>query len=727
MTARAARCLVLGCLVATSALAAVYEQQIIIDDEDDLFTLEQRGDISSDQLDSLLEVFREGVDLNSASRDQLYDLPGLTYADCDAIIEYRKAKGRIDDPAELVAAGAITAEQLLEVAPFIRIDAARPLLPVSGKVRAVTRLTATDAMPPPALLAATLKVPWDLSAGVMLSTTRLQPATPRYDPVEGTLESAGFPYLVNVPRFYLQWASGKRRIVAGTFTIGFAERTTLDNTRRLTPNGIYLTNDFRRPNDLVRACKVSDGDSSTDDCGPNGGRYVTPDFDWRETFRGVAASIEDVSLGGEATLSTYGFLSYQSRSIYQYELYDRRFCSDPSADTADCKAPVINTPAGARLVYSTLPYLFDELAGGGHVTVKPSYRYTLGLTGYGAVPFFHAQPIELDFQEWSRYPNGGAFGAVGVNGHATFGPVNLFLEATRSFDHAVNGGGGFGVEQRTTFSPKGHELELSLRYYDDKFANPYARPISAPDELDGLRARNELGVRLRYYARFGKDWEFKTRNDFWVSPYATASTPAGVPNLYSLARVNFRGWRLFQPSLWFDIRNRNLTSNERARCAVTDYRDPARQQDPYLCNHDLYRIAARLEFNPHPSLLLAAQAWFTWTDDSSSRFDDDFRRDLQLWGEVRWRPLDWLALHLKTRYLDQDVTDRAYGESNVWTYLDVTVRLGRSVRIGARYDLFVWVDQRPATIGVTNADGTVVGARIPNPEHRLFLDVRADF
>lgn len=715
------------CLVAASARAAVYEQQIIVEDEDDLFTLEQRGDISSDQLDSLLEVLREGVDLNSASRDQLYDLPGLTYADCDAIIEYRKSKGRIDDPAELVAAGAITAEQLIEAAPFIRIDAARPLLPVSGKVRAVTRLTTTDAMAPPALFSATLKVPWDLSAGVMLATTRLQPATPRYDPLGGTLVSTGFPYMFNAPRFYLQWASGKRRVVAGTFTIGFGERTTLDNTRRQTPNGIYLTNDFRRPNDLVGACKVSDSNSSTEDCGPNGDRYVTPDFDWRETFRGVAASVEDISLGGEATISTYGFLSYQSRSIYQYELYDRRNCSDPSADTADCKSPLINTPDGTHLVYSTLPYLFDELAGGGHITVKPSYRYTLGLTGYGAMPFFHAQPIELDFQEWSRYPNGGAFGAVGLNGHATFGPVNLFLEATRSFDHSVNGGGGFGVEQRTTFSPKGHELEVSLRYYDDKFGNPYARPIAAPDELDGQRARNELGVRLRYYARFGKDWEFKTRNDFWVSPYATASSPAGVPNLYSLARVNFRGWRLFQPSVWFDIRNRNLTSNQRSSCDATDYRDPARQQDPYLCNTDLYRIAARLEFNPHKSLLIAAQAWFTWTDDAGSRFDTDFRRDLQLWGEVRWRPLDWLTLHLKTRYLDQDVSDRAYGESNVWTYLDVAARLGRYVRIGVRYDLFVWVDQRPATIGTTDIDGTVVGARFPNPENRLLLDVRAAF
>ena len=84
------------------------------------------------------------MELNSADRDELYDLPGLTYTDVDAIIAYRTAKGRIDDPAELVGAGAITAEQLLQMAPFIRIDAQGAVLPVSGKALAIGAVTATD-------------------------------------------------------------------------------------------------------------------------------------------------------------------------------------------------------------------------------------------------------------------------------------------------------------------------------------------------------------------------------------------------------------------------------------------------------------------------------------------------------------------------------------------------------------------------------------------------------
>ena len=136
------------CLVAAPARAAIYENPINVDGEEDLFEMEQRGDISEDTSQTLVELMQEGVDLNSASREQLYDLPGLTYADVDAILEYRKARGRIEDPAELVGAGAVTAEQVVQISPFIRIDAAAPLLPVSGKIRAASRVTTTDNVPP---------------------------------------------------------------------------------------------------------------------------------------------------------------------------------------------------------------------------------------------------------------------------------------------------------------------------------------------------------------------------------------------------------------------------------------------------------------------------------------------------------------------------------------------------------------------------------------------------
>ncbi len=700
------------------AFAAIYENTITAEDEDDLFTMQQRGDISQATADTLLELIREGVDLNSASRDQLYDLPGLTYEDVDAILEYRKAKGRIEDASELVGANAITAEQFLQLAPFLRIDAARLKLPISGRVRAVSQFTTTDGTAPPALLSARLKGPLDLSAGFMLFGARRMSGTPTYDPVTDSLQSSGFGYTLHLPRAFLQWHSGKRKLVAGTFTIGFGERLTLDNTRRVTPRGIYLTDDFRRPIDLARTCRLSSVDlplSGECEAGEKN-LYITPDYDWREVFRGIAGSIEDLKVGEEASVSMYGFLSYQTRSIYQYELYDRRFCDDPRDDNNDqCKAPPVYVPSrGSRLVYSTLNYLFDELTGGGHVTFKPSYRFTLGATAWAAMPFFRQQPVELDFQEWSRYPNGGAFGAVGLNGHASWRQFNFYFEASRSFDRAIGGGGGWGVVQRSTFSPKGHELELVLRFYDTAFGTPYARPVSAPDETDGLRARNEAGARVRYFGRLTRDWEVRARADFWVNPFAIENqVPAGVPNLYGLARVDFTGWRFFQPAVWVDVRNRNLLTDERGRCASGTY--VFTEGDPVVCGGDLYRVAARLEFVPLGKYLrFTTQAWYTWTDDV--RYRDRFRNDVMLWGELKSQPFEVLQLRLRSRFLFQDISDPAYLEQNLWTFLEAAWLPSKGTRLSLRYDVFVWLDQRRSTV-----------SRFPNPEHRFMLDLRTSF
>ena len=270
-------------LVAGPARAAIYENSVDVDNEEDIFEAEQRGDISSDTAETLIEIIGEGVDLNSADREQLYDLPGITYADVDAILEYRKSKGRIEDPAELVGAGALTPEQLVQIAPFIRIDAGGANLPVSGKAHLASRFTTTDNVPPPSMLSARLKGPLNLSAGFMMFTTRRRADTPTYDPVNDALASRGFFYQPHLPRVFVQWKPGNARLVAGTFTIGFGERLTLDNTRRVTPRGIYLVDDYTRSQDLSQTCKLSgtgfllDPGSGCDPAVGSKNLYITPD------------------------------------------------------------------------------------------------------------------------------------------------------------------------------------------------------------------------------------------------------------------------------------------------------------------------------------------------------------------------------------------------------------------------------------------------------------------
>lgn len=724
------------CLVGGPARAAIYENSINVDSEEDLFELEQRGDISEDTSETLVELIREGVDLNSANREQLYDLPGITYPDVDAILDYRKAKGRIDDPAELVGAGALTNEQLVQISPFIRLDAAAPLLPVSGKIHAASRFTTADNVAPPAMLTARLKGPLNLSAGFMMFTTRRRAATPTYDAVNDALQSEGFLYQPQLPRIFAQWKPGNARLVVGTFSIGFAERLTLDNSRRVTPRGIYLVDDYRRVNDLSQTCRLSTAGFEADPssgCDTADGKnlYITPDYKWRESFRGVAGSLEDLRLGEDASLSVYGFLSYQQRSVYQYELYDRRACEDPRDDGNDlCKAPPVYLPDGStRLVFSTLSNTFDELTGGGHVTFKPNYRFTFGATSYAALPFFRQEPLQLDFQEYSRYPTGGAFGAVGLDAQANYKGVNFFLEATHNFDgrFGAGGAGGYGIEQRTTYSPKNQEFELSLRLYDPGFGTPYSRPIASPDMLEGQRARNEAGARFRWMAKPTKDWEFRVRANFWVNPWATAAyspfpsdplnppdllSPAGVPNLYVLGRVDFTGWSFFQPALWVDIKNRNVASSVHGTCASGIIYT---EGETFTCGGDLYKVAARLDFVPvRKKLNLTLQGSFTWRDDV--KYKDRFRNDAQLWVEVRAQPLDFLQLRARSRYLYEDISDNTYREQSSWTYFEAAWLATKGTRVGLRYDLYVWLDERTSTAN-----------RVPNPEHRFQLDVRAAF
>ena len=68
----------------------------------------------------------------------------------------------------------------------------------------------------------------------------------------------------------------------------------------------------------------------------------------REVFRGVAVSLDSLSLGEGRTLGFFGFASLQSRSVYQYELVEH-----------EAAPPVYLEGTNTRVVFSTLPYFYD--------------------------------------------------------------------------------------------------------------------------------------------------------------------------------------------------------------------------------------------------------------------------------------------------------------------------------------------------------------------------------
>ena len=49
----------------------------------------------------------------------------------------------------------------------------------------------------------------------------------------------------------------------------------------------------------------------------------------------------------------------------------------------------------------------------------------MGVTGYFGMPFWRVPQLQLDFQEYAKYPFGGPWGVIGIDGRVTAGILAL--------------------------------------------------------------------------------------------------------------------------------------------------------------------------------------------------------------------------------------------------------------------------------------------------------------
>lgn len=722
--------LVAGVLLAASlawpaaARGAEYELFIDVDTEEQLYDLLETSQISDATFETLVDLYRRGVDLNTATREDLYTLPNLSFEDVDAILAYREEAGYIDDPAQLVAAGALSRPKLDSIAMFLVVtDPSRPLAATTGFVRYQTAWTPEDRRVPPMALQARVTTLRHLTVGVAATLSRNRIADVRYDPNREALSAVEAGPQVNVPKYFATWDDDKWGIIVGTYRIGFGQRLTFDNSGRYTPNGFYLDDALFRSTQLTRECKESAGELAESPCtGAAGDVYVTPDYRWSDALRGVAIGAKHVELP-VGWLSTYGFFSHETRDIYQYELYDRGACEDPQDDdSAACKAPDVFVRRDgqdpleptSRFSFQTLPNMFSETLGGGNFSYFAQRRIHVGVTGYGARSTWLVEGADLDFQEWSSRPYDGPsrdrpvdYGAVGADAAWGRGWADLALEVARSFDETPEGGGGFGALLRNTASWGKHELELSGRFYDDRFANPYARAISAPDEYDGLRARDEAGGRLRYNGTIAKRFALRGFFDLWAEP------SVGTPKLTSFLRGDVQATKWLRPGLWVGYQNKDLTNNTRLGCfEVSVEFDEA--GEPIPCGGEKVQVTPRLRFDPHRRVSISTQYQHEWLDDTP--YDDRLRQDASAYLIVSTQPIDGLRLRARGRYRFEDISDNTRLEQSMWSYVDVSYDIVRHFLVRLRYDLVVWLDDRTST-----------ATRIPSPEHWLRLELMGKF
>jgi hypothetical protein len=716
--------LVLALAIASPAGAAEYEIFVDIDDEEDLYELLADGQISEDTLNALIEMLRRGIDLNRATREELYMLPNLSYAEVDSILKYREQAGFIEDPAALVTTGALSERKLRAIAAFLVVRGPeQAATAVDGYVRGGSTWAAGTDDPPPGGVQVRVGVD-DYSFGVASVVTQHRIGEVAYDPARMALSAEPEAARVHIPKFFALYDNGKFAAIAGTYRIGFGQRLTFDNTDRYTPQGFYLDDALYRGTALTRTCKESAGELPVSPCsGDARYEYGTPDYRWRDGLRGFAVGTPRLD-AGPGWLSTFGFVSYNTRSIYQYEIYDKATCDDVrDDDDTGCSAPQVFRRGddvlepSTRFSYHTLPDMFAETIVGGNVSYYKNRRAHIGVTGYGADIHWLTDGIDLDFQEWSAYPYGGGFGAVGVDGQWGSGRTDIYLEVARSFDSMpdddardIGGGGGLGALLRTTATFPKSEVETSLRYYQREFANPYARPIAAADEFEGLRARDEAGARIRYTGMIDDKLQVRSQADLWVE-----ASDGSAPEALLYWRADYAQSRRWRYGLWTQYQNKNLKENGHGECfSVTDEFDETGEAVP--CAGQKYQVTGRVRWQPRRKLNLSAQYQHEWLDETGERFDDQFRQDISAWAILGMYPADDVRVRARVRYLFEDIESNTSFEQSLWSYIDVAWRYSKDYRLRARYDLILWLDDRDST-----------NARDPSPESWFFLEAEARF
>ncbi|MCP3098236.1 hypothetical protein LZ198_05010 [Myxococcus sp. K15C18031901] len=684
-----------GWLVGVSpAGAASYEVEPEAAEELELVALLEDGAISAETLGALLTLRGAGVDLERATRASLHALPGLTYADVDARLRGREARGE---------AALLSEDERVRLAPFL-VRGARDS--VTGTARLVTDFALSDVLVPPVSLQARARGPLGLSVGVVVSRARRRLGEVRRDARLRSLvvDAPGAGW--GVPKLHVRWEGAHASVLLGTYRLGFGQRLTLDTTALPAPEGFIPDDALRPPAALEQACLVA----GTGCEAGAGAADVTPDHRWDEGFRGVAGTLR-VPLGDGQVLALTGFGSYQSRGLVKSALRDLSTCGGPGGD---CAAPEVLVPVGhgraERLRARTLPGVFDEWAGGGHARWAFSSRAQVGVTGWTARPVWSVPGARLDFGPGARYPSGGGFGAVGADAAWGVGALDLFLEAARSFDVSAGGGGGWALFQRTVVSGREQEWELSLRYYSRGFANPYSGATSGPDLLDGMRVRNELGARVRSLHRVRGAWRLRGQVDAWTLPSdgAVAGT-AGRAHVRGSARADWLAWEGFQPSLQVDARESGLRPG---RACDTEAGDSVEEVSEACAGGSRYGAALRVRSVLSEQVVLAFGYGHSRGVEAGAASP---RQDARAVAEVRLRPVEALRLSGRVAWKDEDLSERTRLRQEVRTTVDASWAMHDAVTLRGRY---AWV------VDLKDARGARVAPDAPRHLFRLEVETR---
>ncbi len=528
------------------ARARVYAEPVLVESEEDLDNYAADGVLDSDDLDTLRELYHNPLDINRASRLELYELPGVSAELARAIVRDRRENGAFSSPSRLLRVPGMTPAILEEVRPFVQVVAA----PVgrraySGLVRGrLVKLwepvdPVTDDSPYATHTAAQLgKEKWpagylktrvnygeQVEAG-LLGVMDDKILWAEYDPDSHDISAKWGSPALELGKLYGSWERGHAAAIAGSYTAGFGLGLTFDTTTRRLPHGWYPDLTVYVNEDSVRLHRGQFGAA---------GRLV----EWRPGAIGIDATL---------------FLSSTRQDIYQYDMgIAGGEDVDPLVDDLDSPRVFVE---GQRVGWVTIPNAYRESIAGLNVTLDHQLTTQVGFTGWVGHLDTTALRGSDDPDDWvirSGFPDADTYGAVGVNAAHGAGPVDLLAEVSTTST------GGTGALVEAIYGADWGTVETSLRRYDTDFDNPHARGIAAPDEYGGMRDRDEQGARVEVDASPLGWLDLRVKGDYWRNLAAARDNA----EIYGRARATLR------PGLWVallgDHVNRDLAHNGRTR------------------------------------------------------------------------------------------------------------------------------------------------------------------
>lgn len=681
-------------VLAPRAHAELYSVPILVDSEDGIFDLFDNEDIIESEFDILTELYQKKVDLNRATRDELFELPGLTYPMVDEILKSRREGGLFVDLDDVIAREILSDDVIAQIGIFTSFGRAK--LDLGGKATGSLRLKSIDRLGDGELPASYLRgrvsaLDGRFDAGLVAMVQERPGRLSVGDSTPGSeyflagsdqlrvepLEKAFATYTTDVGE------TGRARVVLGNFNAGFGERLTLDTTNRRRPYGLY-------------------GDDLMYD---NVGGIVSFNSAVRphRGLMGLAGSVEGIKLGDTMRLDVTLLGSWRNVDEYIYRFRPNRTYFSPE-DAAQGEPSCVGQGRCHGAV--TFRDVYNQAVGGGNARLWVGDRAYVGATGYVARNRFLTGDDFTFFAPSARQPIRDAFGAGGLEFGFGTGLFDAFGEVT------LTDRGGTGALLRTLWDLNKVALEATGRYYDRRFDNPLGRGEATASQFLGLRARDEAGAKVRATWEPNRRVRLTSQVDSWVHP----SQERHDTELYMRGELlPTRGLRLAAWGRYFD---KDLSVGGRDQdysfSPTLNYDEIYDLDDPDSAMEDLRSGAERLArglrkeggaqvtITPNKKTTIATYGRLVWRDIAT--YDTYFERGLSTWVRASHKPVKWLDLSTRLRYFDDDIDsiredrdgdgfyDYERGNAFVDVYGRVAVSFPKRFRGSLRYDLRRFVD-----------------------------------